>query len=600
MTKKIIWLLVSTLMVLSLIMASCTTETPEKEIIEDEGPETVTITETETGGTTEEVVEEVGEFRDPTEPKYGGVYTSIALGDYRGWDPVINLTMDCWAQHYVGGYPMMGDWTKGPAGTNEIEWIGGFSGRSDVWAGNLAESWEIPDTNTIIFNVRKGVYFQDKAPVNGREMDAYDFEYSIKRTWTKPAYHPGSVDADAQPTSIKAIDKWTLEMKVPAKQIGAIWLLTGAMSWIYPHEVIDTYGNMLDWKNQVGAGPFTLEDYVTGSSMTYKRNPNYWQHDPFNPENQLPYVDGFRSLIIPDLSTQLAAFRTGQIDRMAGLSWENGEILKQQCPDLKYITSFGVTNFPCMIVNNPALPYFDIKVRQAMNMAINKQEILDDYYGGMATICGWPYNSSRAFSPWYVPMEEQPQAVQDLFKYDTAKAKQLLKDAGFPDGFKCKIQCMTADADYMSIIKEYLAAVNIDMTIEPMEGGAFYSITRARKHTDMIFKGWTNHWPARMLDARMESFDNHAFFETTQTRAWYNQIMGNYFSPEVIDPILKEYGSYILAQATGIWLPVPYNYHMWWPWLQNYHGENNMGFTQPEFFIYYSWLDTEMKAKMGY
>jgi len=138
------------------------------------------------------------------------------------------------------------------------------------------------------------------------------------------------------------------------------------------------------------------------------------------------------------------------------------------------------------------------------------------------------------------------------------------------------------------------------MTIEPLESGGFYSITRARKHTDMIYKFWTNHWPARMLDARMESFDNHAFFETTQTRAWYDDIMGHYFDPAYIDPILKEYGSYILEQCTGIWLPVAYNYNMWWPWLQNYHGESVMGFTQPEVFIYYSWLDTEMRAAMGY
>lgn len=76
--------------------------------------------------------------------------------------------------------------------------------------------------------------------------------------------------------------------------------------------------------------------------------------------------------------------------------------------------------------------------------------------------------------------------------------------------------------------------------------------------------------------------------------------MGHYFDAGYIDPILKEYGSYILEQATGIWLPIPYAYHMWWPWLQNYHGEGTMGFAQPEFFVYFSWLDTEMKAEMGY
>ncbi|HEY93565.1 MAG TPA: ABC transporter substrate-binding protein [Dehalococcoidia bacterium] len=601
MAKKILWLFISCVMVLSFVISSCDTETEKEKIVEDEGPAEVKIIETSSGtGAMEKIVEEKG-LRDPDEPKYGGTYNFIAFGDYRGWDPVINLTMDCTAQHYVGGYPMMGDWKKGPAGTNEIEWVGGFAGRGDVWTGNLAESWEIVGGNKIIFHVRQGVHFHDKYPVNGREMDAYDFEYSMNRTWyDKRAYHQYSVDRDAIPTAIYAEDKWACVMEVPPKQIGVIWLLTGAMSWIYPHEVIDVYGDMLDWQNLVGAGPFILTDYVTASMIKYKRNPNYWQNDPFNPENQLPYVDGLKSLIIADASTRLAAFRTGQVDRMGGMTWEDGELLKKQCPDLLYITGYGGINFPCMIVNNPDLPYYDIKVRQAMNLAVNQQEILDDYYSGHATILGWPYLPTPAYSPWYVPLDEQSGVVQELFSYDTTRAKQLLADAGYPNGFKCDIQCVQANADFLSIIKEYLAVVGIDMNIEPLESGGFYSITRARKHEDMIYKFWTNHWPARMLDSRMESFDNHAFFETTQTRAWYNDIMGHYFDPDYINPLLKQYGSYILEQAIGIWLPVPYAYHMWWPWLQNYHGEGNMGFVQPEFFIYYSWLDTEMRTEMGY
>jgi peptide/nickel transport system substrate-binding protein len=595
MVKKITWLLVSICMVASLILASCTSgeeETVVKEPVK-ESPEVTEPSEEKT-----EVVIEEG-LRDPKEPKYGGTYNFLALSDYRGWDPVKSLTMDCTAQHYIGGYPMMGDWTKGPAGSNEIGWIGGFSGRSDVWTGNFAESWEIVDGNKIVFHVRQGIYFDEREPTNGRELDAYDFEYCLNRTWfAEGAYHPGSVDPDARPTSIYATDKWTCVMEVPPKQIGVIWLLTGAMSWIYPKEVIETYGDMTDWRNLRGAGPFILEDYVSGSYIKYLRNPNYWQYDPYNPENRLPYVDGLKSLVIDDTSTRLAAFRTGQVDRMGTITWEDGELLKTQCPDLLYITSYGACNFPVLRVDKP--PFDDIRVRQAVNMAINRQEIVDDYYKGNAVLMGWPYNPSKDYSPWYRPMNEQPEAVQQLFSYDPVEAKRLLAEAGHPDGFKTKIQCQTINADFLAIIKEYLAAINVDMEIEPLESGAFYSIYRGRNHDEMVFKGWTNHWPARMLDVRQESFDNHSFYESETTRAWYNEVMGHYFDASYIDPILKEYGSYVLGQAIGIWLPVEYNYHMWWPWLQNYHGEGNMGFIQPEFFIYYSWLDTELKESLGY
>jgi peptide/nickel transport system substrate-binding protein len=596
MIKKMVWVVVSCLMVLSLVIASCGPEAVEEEEEEEEGEVVITEEEREAE---EEVVEEEG-LLPPDVPKYGGMYTFIALGDYRGWDPVKNLTMDCTAQHYIGGYPLMGDWKKGPAGTNEIEWTGGFAGRSDVWTGNFAESFEIPDATTIIFHVRQGVKFQNKAPVNGREMDATDFEYSINRTWTKPAYHPGSIDPDAQPTSIKAIDKWTLEMKVPAKQLGIVWLLTGAMSWIYPHEVIDVYGDMTNWKTLVGAGPFTLEDYVTASTITYKRNPNYWQYDPYHPENQLPYIDTLKSLIIPDLSTQLAAFRTGKVDKMGSLSWENGELLLTQCPDLNYITGYGGSAFPCMRIDKAELATYDIKVRQALNMAINRQEIIDEYYEGNAVILGWPYNPSKAYSAWYTPLEEQPKTVQDLFTYNPEKAKQLLTDAGYPNGFQTEIVCQSMDVDYLSLIKEYLADINVTLNIQSVESGAYYSYYRGRNHNDMIFKGWTQHWPARFLDVRKESFDNHSFFESTITRNWYNTICANYWKPEVIDPILKEYGSFVLEQAIGIWLPISNVYHMWWPWVQNYHGEQMMGFVQPEYYVYYIWVDEALKESMGY
>ncbi|MBN2238441.1 MAG: ABC transporter substrate-binding protein [Dehalococcoidales bacterium] len=610
MTKKIVWLLVSAVMVLSLVMTSCSTDsTKETKVETEKDSDTVKITESETataikGETktevTKEVIEEKG-LRDPAEPKYGGIYNFVALSDYRGWDPVLQLTMDCTAQHYIGGYPMMGDWTKGYAGSKEIMWIGGFAGRGDVWAGNFAESWEIVDNSKIIFHVRQGVYFDSRAPTNGREMDASDFEYSMNRSWFEPsAYHGHSVDPDAVPTKIYAVDKWTCIMEVPPKQIGVIWLLTGAMSWIYPHEVIDMYGDMLDWQNLRGAGPFYLNDYIPASLISYKRNDNYWQTDPYNPENQLPYVDGLKSLVIEDSSTRQAAFRTGQVDRLGGVSWEDGELLKKQNSNLLYITGYGSCQFPCMRVDKPELPISDIKVRQAMNMAVNKQEMIDDYYEGNAVIIGWPFNPSTDFSPWYVPLEEQPQAVKDLYTYDPEKAKKLLAEAGYADGFKTKIQCISSDADFLSIVKDYLYKVGIDMEIEPLESGAFYNISRGRGHDEMIYKFWTNHWPARFLDVRQESFDNHAYFESTITRNWYNDIMGHYFDANYINPILKEYGSFVLEQALGIYLPVPYNYHLWWPWLQNYHGEGNMGFVQPEFFIYYSWLDTEMKKEMGY
>ena len=89
-----------------------------------------------------------------------------------------------------------------------------------------------------------------------------------------------------------------------------------------------------DWNTISGTGPFILKDFIAASALIYERNPNYWDHDPFFPENQLPYVDGVNILIIPDRSTQQAALRVGKIDVRAELIAEEWASLMKTDPEL--------------------------------------------------------------------------------------------------------------------------------------------------------------------------------------------------------------------------------------------------------------------------
>ena len=77
------------------------------------------------------------------------------------------------------------------------------------------------------------------------------------------------------------------------------------------------YGDLNDWENVIGTGPFLITDYVSGSIIKFERNPNYWQNDPLNPGNQLPYVDEVKIMIMTDPSTRLAALRSAQLDYIA-------------------------------------------------------------------------------------------------------------------------------------------------------------------------------------------------------------------------------------------------------------------------------------------
>ena len=108
------------------------------------------------------------------------------------------------------------------------------------------------------------------------------------------------------------------------------------MCKIVPHEVVDEYGNLRDWRNSCGTGPFMLVDYIKGSSWTVERNPNYWGNDPIHPENKLPYLDSVKCLIIPDTSTMMAALRTAKIDQLE-VGWEEAGSLMKSNPELQRV-----------------------------------------------------------------------------------------------------------------------------------------------------------------------------------------------------------------------------------------------------------------------
>ena len=186
--------------------------------------------------------------------------------------------------------------------------------------GALAESWEQTDATTYVFNIRKGVYWQDKPPMNGRELTAKDVEHSFHRFlglgsgFTEPS--PLASELGKLPwESIEATDEYTVVMKLQEPRLRALNLiLDGNSMFIQPPEVIEQYGDISEWRNLVGTGPFMITDWILGSSVTYTKNPNYWGYDEKYPENRLPYFDEYKLLVTPDVSTILAALRAGKVD----------------------------------------------------------------------------------------------------------------------------------------------------------------------------------------------------------------------------------------------------------------------------------------------
>jgi peptide/nickel transport system substrate-binding protein len=222
----------------------------------------------------------------------------------------------------------------------------------------------------------------------------------------------------------------------------------------------------------------------------------------------------------------------------------------------------------------------------------------DDYYAGNAEIDVYPVNNSVV--PFYQPLSEMPESVQSLFRYDPDRAKQLLTDAGYPNGFKAHILVAgTTQIDEVSIFKDMWAKVGVELVFDTMETGAFNAVAMARSHEDLIYRSMFQTFSIQLFLSGLRgkstfnsSYVNDPAGSDPYIEARYQSIQDNIFkNPSVAYQAYKELKPYVLEQAFYIPRPTPYTYSVWWPWLKNYDGQG---------FLKYNWIDQDLKKSMGY
>jgi len=595
MKKKVIWLVASCLMALALVLASCGPATEEEGEQPDGKVNMMELTLTRLDGTVLK--------KSLEKPQYGGELNMALSTGPLYFDPTRGLSAytPCHLTHeeLTGG-----DWLRSPTGTGEASYVYDmYLFPFGLAAPCLAESWELDDPETIVYHIRHGVHWQNKAPINGRELIADDVVFTLLRYWQTPGcYHAAAYPYDDYIESITAPDKWTVIIKCRPGQTGMVYQMAGDLSHILPPEVIKEYGDMNEWENSVGTGPFMLTGYLEGSSVTYTRNPDYWRKNPLFPDDQLPYLASVKQLIIPDLSTRMSALRTAKVDWMEpGISWEDAGSLTKTNPELKYmkyLQGAGVSlNWR---VDKPELPFSDIRVRRALHMAINLQEIADTYYGGDAELLSWPVGPipEMVTAGLFVPLDKLPQPVRELFEYNPDKAKSLLTEAGYPDGFKTEIITITQNVDLLSIVKDYWSKVGVDLDIQVKEYGAYTSILGQYTYEQMITWGAYSTQPLRFNETRWPSVQNYGRVQDERMNAAYQRSIDLYFNiPERIENF-QEILPYMLEQAWFVQLPQPYVYTFWQPWVKGYSGEQTLSCLNKYNAITYVWLDQKLKEEM--
>jgi len=580
MTKKVIWLVLSCLMALSLVLASCAPAAPSEEEKPPEKP--------------------VG----AEEPQYGGTLNMVLMY-VLGFDEV-NHNPWYVPMRFTNEELFSGDWAKGPQGTNENAWTTTELPPMDQWVGILATSWEHPEEDTIIFHLRKGVHYALNANseasrlVNGRELTADDVVFTLNRMWEAKTCYPVACYPLAKPISITAPDKYTVVLKCPPGQAGYSLEASATLMAIIPPEVVEKYGDMQKWENSVGTGPYMLVDFVADNALTYVKNPNYWGKDPLHPQNQLPYLDGVKGLIIGDASTRIAALRTDKLDVLMGyasLGWEDAAELKQSKPSLKWKRILYQTNtWIHMRTDKP--PFNDKRVRQAMHMAVDFEAQKEHLYGGNAEIYAFPVAPFPQFMDIYTPKEELPASVQALYSHDIEKAKQLLAEAGYPDGFKTEIGCTAATVEQLSILKDDWAAIGVDLKLNVMEFAVHVSRQMTGEYDGMYQVGMGSTYPFRYSYYEPGNKRNLSKVNDPYMAEMYDKIQALYFDEPARRALVKELTPYILDQC---WIIQPLNAyinHAWHPWLKGYDGEWCMGNMDHDMFPKFIWLDQNLKKQM--
>jgi len=502
---------------------------------------------------------------------------------------------------------MTGDWAKGPAGTNECPWTNLLEPPPSLLRGQVAESWEI-DGQTIVWHIRKGIHWQVYPEseafrlANGRELTADDVIFSKNYLWSSPSSHMNlNVNKATHVEQWYAPDKWTVVCKTKPGKTGYTWRIVGMYSRIYPREVIEKYGSQRDWKNAVGSGPWILTDYVSGSSLTYKRNPNYWMDDPVNPGYKLPYFDGVKMLIIPDVSTRLAALRTGKIDVLFGLTWDDARSLMQTNPELKH--NEYVSSSPQQMhfrVDRPELPIYDVNVRKALCMAVDRQAIANDYYSGHANLLAWPVAPFPEFikAGTYRPLETLPESTREQFEYNPEKAKKLLDAAGYPNGFKLETICYSAEqSDLASIVAGYWAKIGVKLDIQVKEYTVWSSIGTRRTALQTFIGSISSGWPFQFMGMRPNDSWNYSHVNDPRIdEQWVIQDQF-YFDFPKKSKMYYDFLPYVYDKVLNLQFPAPSRFNFWQPWLMNFHGESQVGNAEST-YERYIWMDQDMKKAM--
>jgi len=442
---------------------------------------------------TEEPVAEEG-------PKYGGTLNVAFQNEWAGLDP-----------HTVSSY------SSYQILNNVLEGLTFYDDELNLipW---LAESWEqSEDGLTWTFKLREGVKFH-----NGREMTAEDVKWSFERLIDPETGSGNAARVGPPETKIEVIDDYTVAITHP-EPFGIFPQSIGfdKSSGIMAKESVSEDGLVAV---PIGTGPFKIAEVEGTTRLVLEKHEDYWQEG-------LPYLDKIELVPIPDDTVRETALRGGEVDWVLTIAPQNYDSLNED-PDVVVATAPQLS-YDYIGMNLTREPFDDVRVRQAIALALDREQLCEAGFFGLCEPLQAPVGTG---SPWHFGYEPYDQDVE--------RAKELLAEAGYPDGFEMELLPTTQYGETVraaQVLQQQLAEIGIDASINApewsewleLEGNFLYDAYICnwnglidadqyyylQHHTDLVFNftGYSNPEFDELVDAgrAISDFDErYPIYET--------------------------------------------------------------------------------------
>ncbi len=341
--------------------------------------------------------------------------------------------------------------------THILEQLVYFSADGSEILPGLVTSWEWIDDVTLELRLREGVSF-----TNGEPFDAESAVYSITQHFESPSY--AFMLAEGLEADLEIVDDYTVRVHLNMPYSPFLSFLARSAAALPPkhHAEVgdDDFG--LD---PVGTGPYILERWVKGSQIELARNPDYW--------GEAPPADRIIFKIIPEDAARVAAIETGEVDIALYIPAAAIERL-EKVSGVEVVTGRGARKMALLFDVKPwekQNPLQDRRVRIALNLAVDKVSIVEQALSGTAEALP---------GQWFMPWEFGYNPDIEMFPYDPEKARALLAEAGYADGFDLKLTYTVGryaqDKEIGELVSSYLEQVGVRVEQQPLEIGAFVKL----------------------------------------------------------------------------------------------------------------------------